>query len=212
MATKYKEWLDKIEEDGKNHPDYDSQHRFYIDVVANLLWIQEGLCAYTEQFLFDHTELSEDKWNKGRFGKGKFEFYGHVEHYDESLKKAKGWLWSNLFIVQADVNNKKGTKSVKYALKPDADDYDPFFLLEYDFKEHRFLPNSNRDFDLQENILHDINVLGLNFQSLVQDRKALLNTLVEEVNLNKKTVEESRQSLREYYTAFEMIIKTIGVV
>jgi hypothetical protein len=81
--------------------------------------------------------------------------------------------------------------------------------LEYNFKEHKFLPNRERDFGLQENILHDIVVLGLNFQAVVQDRKNQLNTLVEEVRLNKKTIEEAKASLHEYFTAFEMIVKTL---
>lgn len=211
LAKKYKAWLDRLETDGKDHPEYSSKHEFYIDVVANLLWIQDGLCAYTEQFLFDHKELSDGNWENGRFGKGKFDFYGHLEHYNESLKKKKGWLWSNLFVVQADVNNKKGSRSVKYALKPDVDDYDPFYLLEYSFKEHRFLPNSNRNFKLQEDILNDINVLGLNYQPLIQDRKEQLNTLVEEVKLKQKTLEQVRESLREYYTAFEMIVMDLNL-
>lgn len=210
FATAYKEWLDKLELEGKNHPEYKSSNEFYIDVVANLLWIQDGLCAYTEQFLFDAAELGEENWENGKYGKGKFEFFGHLEHYDESLKENKGWLWSNLFVAHSDINSKrKGSKTVKYALKPDADNYDPFYLLQYDFNSHRFLPNDERELDEQENILHDINVLGLNYQPVVQDRRAQLNTLIEEVRLKKKTLEEVRAALREYFTAFEMIVKDL---
>jgi len=154
--------------------------------------------------------LNEENWESGKYGKGKFEFFGHLEHYDDSLKDNKGWLWSNLFVVDSDINTKrKGSKSVKYALKPDADDYDPFYFLEYNFKEHKFLPNKDREFELQEDILHDINVLGLNFQPVVQNRKAQLTTLVEEVRLGIKTLEEAKTSLRKYFTAFEMIVKTL---
>lgn len=213
LSTAYKAWQDKLEHELQDHPTYTSKHEFYIDVIANLLWIQEGLCAYTEQFLFDHNDLPTENWIEGKYGKGKFEFYGHLEHYDESLKQKKGWLWSNLFVVHSDINTKrKGSKPVKYVLKPDADNYDPFYLLEYNFKEHRFLPNSERDFDLQENILYDINVLGLNYQSLVQERKMKLNTLIEEVNFKKKTLEEARVSLKEYFTAFEMIVQSLKIV
>lgn len=211
LASVYKKWLDNLEETNANHPEYSSQHKFYVDVVANLLLIQQGLCAYTEQFLFDSRELTEDYWQSGRFSKGRFDFYGHLEHYDESLKEKKGWLWSNLFVVQADINNKKGTKSVLYALKPDDDNYDPFYLLEYNFREHRFLPNRNRDLDQQEKILHDINVLGLNFQSLIQERRLNLNPIIESINLNQNSILVARTKLREYFTAFEMCIQNLEI-
>ncbi len=212
LASSYKAWHDKLEQEAQDHPEYSSRHRFYVDVVANLLWIQDGFCAYTEQFLFDKSELAEDNWNEGVYGKGKFEFYGHLEHYDESLKATKGWLWSNLFVVHGDINTKnKGRKPVMYALKPDVDDYNPFYLLEYNFKEHRFVPNSNRDFDLQEKILHDIKVLGLNFQALVQDRKMQLNLLIEEVRLKQKTLAKARTDLKEFYTSFEMLVKALNL-
>lgn len=210
LATAYKEWLNNLEQEQKNHPEYKSSNEFYIDVVANLLWIQDGLCAYTEQFLFDPVELGEENWKEGKFGKGKFEFFGHLEHYDESLKENKGWLWSNLFIAHSDINTKrKGSKAVRYALKPDADNYDPFYLLQYDFNSHRFLPNIDRELDEQDNILHDINVLGLNYQPVVQDRKIQLNTLIEEVRLKKKSLQEARVTLREYRTAFQMLVKEL---
>jgi hypothetical protein len=213
LATAYKNWLDKLEGGEIDHPSYNSSNGdFYLDIVANLLWIQDGLCAYSEQFLFDKNELSADNWKDGRYGKGKFEFYGHLEHYDEKLKTKKGWLWSNLFVVQADINNKKSAKPVMYALKPDLDDYNPFYLLEYNFKEHKFLPNSEREFELQEKILSDINTLGLNYQPLTQERKEILNFLIEEVRLSKKTLDEARKSLREYFTAFEMIVKNLKIV
>ena len=212
LATVYKEWLDKLTNDGVDHPGYNSSKgEFYLDIVANLLWIQDGLCAYSEQFLFDQNELSAENWEEGRYGKGKFEFYGHLEHYDETLKTKKGWLWSNLFVVQADINNKKGAKPVMYALKPDLDDYDPFYLLEYNFKEHKFIPNSEREFDLQERILKDVNTLGLNFQPLAQERKEVLNFLIEEVRLKNKTLDEARKSLREYFTAFEMLVSKLKI-
>lgn len=213
LATAYKEWLDSLEDSQVDHPEYNSSRgEFYFDIIANLLWIQDGLCAYSEKFLFDQNQLSEENWKGGRYGKGKFEFYGHLEHYDEKLKAKKGWLWSNLFVVQADINNKKGSKAVMYALKPDLDDYDPFYLLEYNFKEHKFIPNSNRDFLMQERILADINTLGLNFQPLTQERKEVLNFLIEEVRLNRKSLDEARNSLREYFTAFEMLIMSLKII
>jgi hypothetical protein len=98
LALDYKEWIDKIESNSENHPDYSSKHEYYFDIVANLLWVQRGLCAYTEMMLFDPNELGPDKWVNGRFT-GKFKFFGHLEHYDESLKKTKGYLWIYLLLI-----------------------------------------------------------------------------------------------------------------
>jgi hypothetical protein len=211
-ATAYKAWLDKLEADGAIHPAYNSTNKFYKDVVANLLWIQRGVCAYTERFLFDHNDLTPNNWENGRYLKEPFEFYGHLEHYDESLKENKGWLWSNFFVVDADINTKrKGSKPVKYALKPDTDNYDPYHLLEYDFRNHVFLANSERDLELKREITHDIAVLGLNYQSLVQKRRILLTRLIDDIDLNKKTWREARAGLGEYFTAFEMIVKALNL-
>lgn len=210
LATAYKDWLDKEEAEVKTHPAYNSRNKFYRDVVANLLWIQQGVCAYTEHFLFDHRELAPDNWENGKYSKAEFDFFGHLEHYDELLKEEKGWLWDNFFVVFSDINTKrKGSKTVKYTLKPDATDYDPFYLLEYNFKNHKFAANRERDFDLQELITHDIVVLGLNYQSVVQKRRMQLPKLVEDIALDKISLGEARANLREFFTAFEMIIREL---
>lgn len=212
LALNYKEWIDKIESNNEIHPGYSSKHEYYLDIVANLLWVQKGLCAYTEMMLFDPTDLSPDKWVNGTFPE-KFKFFSHLEHYDESLKKSKGYLWSNLFVAHSDINTKnKGSKKVNYILKPDLDNYDPFFLLQYDFRIHLFFPNSDREEDLQTKILEDINVLGLNFQPVVQQRKKKLNVLIESVRLKQKTLAEARSELFEFYTSFEMTIKSLGII
>ncbi|MCW3110200.1 MAG: hypothetical protein JWQ09_4706 [Segetibacter sp.] len=212
LALVYKDWIDKIESNNEDHPEYSSKHEFYLDIVANLLWVQKGLCAYTEMMLFDPADLSADKWVNGRFG-GKFKFFGHLEHYDESLKKTKGYLWSNLFVAHSDVNTKnKGSKKVNYVLKPDLDNYDPFFLLQYDFRSHHFFPNADRDEDLQIKILEDINVLGLNFQPVVQQRRKKLTSLIESVRLRQKTLIEAKAELFEFYTSFEMSLRALSLI
>lgn len=162
--------------------------------------------------LFDPGNLSPDKWVKGKFPE-KFKFFGQLEHYDESLKKTKGYLWSNLFVVHSDINTKnKGSKKVNYVLKPDLNNYDPFFLLQYNFKSHYFIPNIEREDDLQIKILEDINVLGLNFQPVIQQRRKKLNGLIESVRLKQKTLIEARLELFEFYTSFEMAIKSFGII
>jgi len=51
LATAYKKWLDGLNKSGEEHPEYTSNGKFYQDIVANLLWVQKGLCAYTAMFL-----------------------------------------------------------------------------------------------------------------------------------------------------------------
>jgi hypothetical protein len=64
----------------------------------------------------------------------------------------------------------------------------------------------DREENLQIKILEDINVLGLNFQPVVQQRRKKLNVLIEGVRLKQKTLAEARSELFEFYTSFEMTI------
>jgi hypothetical protein len=211
LATAYKKWLEKLAKDGTDHPTYNSaNHRFYYDVVANLLWVQQGLCAYTEMYLINPADVEPDKWVKGKFSK--FEFLGQLDHYNATMKEAKGWDWDNFFMIHSDVNVKrKGQKKVNSILKPDDEKYDPFYFLQYDFKTHNFLPNQQRDFDLQQKILEDINTLGLNFKPIIDYRKETLKPLIDEVLLGKKNIAEAKTSLKKFYTAFEMSVIDLGM-
>jgi hypothetical protein len=208
LATAYKKWLDNLNKSGKDHPTYTSTNKFYKDVVANLLWVQKGLCAYTEMYLVDSKSVHPRYWKEGKFKN--FEFLGHLDHYDSILKKKKGWDWNNLFVVHSDVNVKrKGQKSVHGILKPDDPKYDPFYFLEYDFKTHNFLPNSNRDPTLQMKILEDINTLGLNFKPIIDYRKEYLTPLIDDVQLGILTLLKAKQRLLKFYTAFAMSIQLL---
>ena len=212
LATVYKEWVDDLEKNSTIHDKHSTSHKYYYDVVANLLLIQSGLCAYTEQFLFDPEELKGNLWLNGIYTKGEFQFYGELEHYDASIKqKGRAWLWENLFVANSDINRTKWQHQVKYALKPDTEDYDPYKLLEYNFNAHKYVPNRNLPFDQQIEILSDINVLGLNFPSLIQIRRITLNTIIEEIRLEKKTLFEVRKTQREYITAFEMMVLQLNL-
>jgi hypothetical protein len=208
LATAYKNWLDNLEQLGENHPEYTSNNQYYKDVVANLLWIQQGLCAYTEMYLIDKDKVAPINWTLGRVND--FEFLGHLDHYYSSLKKERGWDWNNFFVIHADVNvKKKGKKIAHGILKPDDPHYNPFYFLEYDFKSHNFLPNCERDESLQEKILNDINTLGLNFQPIADFRREYLNPLIDDVFLRKLTLDEARGRLVQFYTAFEMSIQSL---
>jgi len=90
LATIYKKWLDETNSTGVKHPEYNSsEFRFYKDIVANLLWVQKGLCAYTEMYLMDYDRVKPSEWKKGRFKD--FDFMGQLDHYESTLKKDKGW-------------------------------------------------------------------------------------------------------------------------
>jgi len=210
LATAYQIWLKNFNDKGLDHEEYKSSQRFYKDIVGNLLWVQQGLCAYTEMYLADVTSLSPENWKRGRIAKP--EFLGQLDHYDSSLKKTKGWEWTNFFVAHSDVNTKyKGTKKVNGLLKPDAEAYDPFYYLQYDFKTHNFLPNDERDDDLQDLILEDINALGLNFKPIIDYRREYLFPLIDDVKLGKKTLQEVRDSLYKFYTAFEMSVHVLEI-
>ena len=210
LAKAYKKWLTGLNKSGKDHPTYTSNNKYYYDIVANLLWVQKGLCAYTEMYLLDSKKVAPVKWKAGKFQH--FEFLGHLDHYDSSKKKKTGWEWSNFFVVHSDVNVKrKGQKKVNGILKPDNPKYDPFYYLQYDFKTHNFLPNSGRDFELQKKILEDINTLGLNYQPIIDYRRDYLNPIVDDVLLGVLPLVKAKERLIKFYTAFEMSIKSLNI-
>jgi hypothetical protein len=167
LSTVYKNWENDLETKSQNHPNYDSNARFYKDVVMNLYHVQGGLCAYTEMKLMGELEhFQESFWEKGKYNQDLPKHLGDVEHFNESLKANKGWLWDNLFMVLGRVNNQKGIKSVSNILKPDHPEYNPYDLLDYNFKEHIFFANAKNSNLSQEQLVEInrmIDVLGLNF-------------------------------------------------
>lgn len=121
FSTEYKSWLEELDSNDKPHPSYDTYRKYYNDVKLELLRCQGGLCAYTEMKLCDSSTFSEDKWEKGRCKtKETIESFGQLDHFDPTLKKKKGWLWSNLFVVHDHINTVvKRDKTVDYILKPE---------------------------------------------------------------------------------------------
>ncbi len=207
LAAEYKKWLDGINKKSI-HPKYSSSnHRFYYDVIANLLWVQKGLCAYTELFLCDVKHLDKSNWKNGKFTQ--FDFKGQLDHYDATLKEKKGWEWNNFFMIDSDVNRKKNDKKMSGYLKPDQEDYDPFYFLQYDFKTHNFIPNSLRTEKEQDKILEEINILGLNFQPIIDNRKSYITPLIDEVALGIKSYAAVRKNLYQFYTSFEMSLRSL---
>ena len=210
LATAYAKWIAELEKEGKDHPRYTSSKlKFYNDIVGNLLWVQRGLCAYTEMFLMDPVRVAPEEWAEGKAPP--FKTLGELDHYDSTLKGTKAWQWENFFMVQSDVNAKvKRDRPVNGILKPDADGYDPFYFLEYDFKKHLFAPCRERDKDMQDRILEDINILGLNYEPVKDCRRKELTKIKDAIYFEQITLEEAREALTQFYTAFEMSIQSLN--
>jgi len=184
LSTKYEKWLKELEAKGKDHPTYSAGHKYYNDVKFALLRCQRGLCAYTEIELCEEDILTSDNWTNGKydFDKEATQASGHVEHFDESLKKKKGWLWSNLFMVDNHINTPvKGTQEVDDIMKPDADDYDPKDRLEFDSDLNTYIPNAKKTPEEQERIKTMIKVLGLNYGHVSRRRKSFIKKLKERI-------------------------------
>jgi hypothetical protein len=214
LSTVYKKWENDLEEKNTPHPKYNSsQGEYYIDIVMDLLRCQNGLCAYTEVQLCPPQYLTEDKWVDGRYKEhieGKVH-NGQLEHFDERLKwkeksknadtdviyQKKDWLWSNLFLVDTDTNNRKSTKSIDDILKPDLDNYDPFKLFDYSSFTHMFTPNTDLPKSEQDRIRTMIDVLGINFTNVVDKRRQVVT----------RTVKYPLENEMEFPTAVEFYKK-----
>ncbi len=211
LATAYKKWVDELDASNKPHPEYNSSGgKYYYDIIANLLWVQNGLCAYTEMYLADPEKFNPDKWKEGRFEP--FKTLGQLDHYDSTLKKNKGWDWSNFFMIHSDVNMKqKRDRKVNYLLKPDKPGFLAAQHLQYDIDVHFFVPNiEGKNQEEIDFIRGEIDALGLNFEPIVDYRKKRLAPLFNRINFGRITTEEARNNLDCIPTAFEMGILQIN--
>ena len=213
FSTKYKEWLDKIEKEGNDHPKYkSSSFRFYNDVKFDLLRCQKGLCAYTEMRLCSPEVLKENYWENGKykFEKGVTKSAGQLEHFDSSLKKKKAWLWNNLFVGDSDANRDKSTANVDKILKPDEPDYDPHKLLEFDFEKMVYIPNTERKPKEQNRIKTMIEILGINHPGHVKTRReGFVNKLKKEIEF--EIFDKKEYETDEFPTIVEMIVKKFNL-
>ncbi len=199
FATKYQEWLAKNEP----HGNYTSSNgEYYHDIIAELLVVQQGLCAYTEHKLVSSEQLATLKngFSNGKFDKTKYNIEApiHLEHFNKDLKPTRCWLWDNLFVVFSVINGRgvKGTKPVDGILKPDTATYNPFTLLSYDRKEHKFYPAFDLDKGNAQRVTSMINTLGLNYGYIVNLRRDYLE------NVLVAHSEENPQSVYQFPTAF----------
>ena len=179
-ANKYKDW--EISLGTGSHPPY-SASGYYKGIMAELLIIQGGVCAYTEKRLVEESELD---YYKKSFKDG--EFNGEIkrmpidlEHFDSRLKENFGWKWSNFFAVDSNINQKekrieenkliKAGKSVHDLMKPDLDGYDPLTLLDYEPYSNMVISNTKLSISKKTQVDEMIICLGLNNGSIKTSRK-----------------------------------------
>ena len=202
MSTYYKNWIEQ-EKFKEKHLEYGASNVHYFDLRMSLFYCQKGLCAYTEEKLCKPHLLEQDKWCNGKYSEAKenIRTKGHIEHFDESLKKEKGWLWDNLFMVDSDINVQKGTKKVHYILKPDSPDYDVDKYLQFDDETDTFYPHINLTQEEQNNVKNMIKVLGLND---VIRREEMIENLKIDIEYAMDLIEPL-----EYPTAWRMTLENL---
>lgn len=209
LATKYKQWHDELQKD--NHPLYtSSSHKHYYSIVANLLSVQGGICAYTEACLCSPEAVAIDKWVDGEFQR--FEFFGQLDHFDPRLKEKNGWLWDNFFMIHTDINIKEKRANVVTHLKPDTPDFNISDYLDYNIDNHIFHPRIDLSNELQQSLLNDIDYLGLNHGTIVHMRKMSLMPLLTQIRYKSMTEEDAKKLLYQFFTAYEMaLVKVLAL-
>lgn len=204
LSTVYKRWEETLEQRQEQHPDYTSSNfKYYLDVVMNLFYCQHGLCAYTEMRLCtEKLDFSPEHWQNGRYVRKKPDFSGQLDHFDSSLKARKAWLWSNLFMVQSDINVKiKHDQTVDHILKPDTEEYDPFRLLAYDAHTHFFIANPDLPEAEQQRITGMLKILGINFGPIRARRREVLMKQFAMIKFGVVTWDDAPD---EFITSFDM--------
>jgi len=206
LSKNYEEALKNLE--GTDHPKYDSyfKRKYYNDIKMSLLYCQNGLCAYTEELLCDENLITIDNWDNEKYItplNNQNLINGSLEHFDESLKPTKAFLWDNLFFVNSDINSKvKCSKSIQLILKPDSATYDENKYLEFDYKRNMFTANQNLTENEKDEVECMIMTLGLNSNRF--KRKKLIQRLIKAFEYNIELEEPY-----EYPTAWNMTLKKL---
>jgi len=203
LSKKYFEWMEELKEE---HPKYYSSHKYIRDIKMNLLYAQNGLCAYTEEQLCDVKLLEESCWKDGRYIKPLEDedlVNGDLEHFDCTLKEKQAYLWDNLFMANSNINCRvKGTKAIHPILKPDAKDYDPFKYLQFDDKVNKFLPNISLSEKEKSDVIEMIETLGINKNSFKRAKQ--IKDLKENFELDLDLKEPY-----EYSTSWKMTLANL---
>ncbi len=205
LAFAFFEYIEnyKQENSGK-YPKYSSNDKFYKDVFINLLICQEGLCAYTERFIFEeYTEYENpDYWKNGKFILKKPILDADIEHFIPKSKENLDWQWENLFLILPHVNRYKNNKEIPDYLKPDRPEYSPEKYFKYNFTTNRFVPNPELDKETKAQIKQALDDLGINSSETIRShRRRTLNKYIQTMKL----LENIKIDIKEYQTAFYFI-------
>ena len=203
LSEKYLSWMKELKEE---HPRYSSSHKYIKDIKMNLLYCQNGLCAYTEELLCDMELIEPKHWSNGRYTTeldNQNLINGDIEHFDCTLKEKQGYLWDNLFMVNSNINCRvKGTKTINPILKPDSTEYDAFKYLEYDDKLNMFKPNKQLSDKDKKDVLDMIETLGLNSNAFKRAKQ--IKELKEDFEFDLDLKEP-----HEYITSWKMTLKNL---
>ncbi|MCP4155837.1 MAG: hypothetical protein GY757_49385 [bacterium] len=153
----------------------------------------------------DHSEPDKKKkqswsWQKGKNKRKKPDEIASLDHFDPDDKEKQYWKWGNLFAMHDYFNSKKSTRKVEdKRFKPDLQDYDPFKLLEYDFKNHYFLPHRNiEDWNERDRIMETLDILQINNGFVRYERETYFQQIFADNKVNRSFQPD------RFYTAFEM--------
>lgn len=208
LSTKYKTWVDNLEQQGKKHPE---SRTYYDDVVMDLFRCQKGVCAYTEMFICPSNLYDKANWVEGEYkisDEAEFkrtDHLGDLEHFNPDLKTNQYWLWDNFFMIHSKINSLKSNKAVIGYLKPDLVDYSPEKYFEYDDVTHRFIPNTDIDNDTKRReIQHMIDeVLFLNHGVVRNDRESFINEIKQKIKFG------STYKIDRFFTAVNWCIEDL---
>ncbi len=202
LSEEYFKWMKEL----KEHPKYPNSRKYIKDIKMNLLYCQDGLCAYTEEQLCDLELLKDSCWKDGRYTKSLEDedlVNGDLEHFDCTLKEKQAYLWDNLFMANSNINCRvKGTKPINPILKPDAKNYDPFKYLQFDDKINKFIPNINLSEQEKVDVMEMIETLGINKNAFKRAKQ--IKELKEDFEFDSDLKEPY-----EYITSWKMTLKNL---
>ena len=208
LATEFFEYIEKYKKDNNGkYPEYSSSNKYYNDVYINLLICQNGLCAYSEMFIYEYYEKCQknDYWKNGRYVGEKLKIGADIEHFlAKSLCNLEcDWKWSNLFLVDTKINRDiKKNKPVYAFMRPDNPEYDPLKYLVYDIEMNFFVPKYTLDKETRVQVKEMLKTLGINSDGVWAKRKSKLQQYLENAILEDKNFASLKKEVKEFYTAF----------
>lgn len=219
LSTIYKVWEEDLEAKKVAHPKYGNtttNKLYYLDIVMQLYHCQDGLCAYTERLLCAKKHFTKKKWKDGKYdasAKPSDNVEGHLDHFNPDLKSKKAdqngrkdWLWDNFFMINERINAVvKRDKPVDDILKPDAKNYDPFNLLDYDPTTHTFIPNPSLDETASKRVQTMLETLGVNYFN--ERRRSYLEVKLKLVFMESKNWDDLE--ITQFPTAFAFCKKKV---